>query len=161
MLDSNLDKALCPVAPEGGRMGSPEAGPAAPRKRGILVVDDDADVRFVLGVALRQEGYATWLAANGLEALDLYWRNSRTIDLVLLDVRMPGLDGPQTLAALRDLNPRIHCCFLTGDFGGYSGGELGDLGAAVLLKPFRLAEIARAVRQLAGMAEEGSSLAWT
>jgi CheY-like chemotaxis protein len=46
-----------------------------------------------------------WLAAGGQEALDLYQRHREAIDVVLLDVRMPGLDGPQTLAALRALNP--------------------------------------------------------
>src|SRR5260370_467742 len=98
-----------------GRLAKPEAPPATPRTYGILVVDDQASVGSVLDVALRQEGFTVWLAVNGQEALDLYRRCRRTIDAVLLDVRMPGWDGPRTLAALRELNPKIRCCFMSGD----------------------------------------------
>jgi len=45
------------------------------------------------------------LAPNGREAIDLYQEHSERIALVLLDVRMPGLDGPETLEALRKINP--------------------------------------------------------
>src|SRR5690349_11978266 len=79
------------------------------RRHGVLVVDDQEGVRGVLGAMLRQEGFAVWLAADGWEAIDLYRSRRAAIDLVLLDVRMPGLDGPATLAALRGLDPRVRC----------------------------------------------------
>jgi CheY-like chemotaxis protein len=116
----------------------------------VLVADDEADVRDVLNDKLQQEGFSVWLAADGQEALELYRHHCETIDVVLLDVRMPGLDGPQTLAALRKITPQIRCCFMSGYLGNYSEAKLRDLGAAtVFAKPFRLAEVAQVLENLA------------
>ena len=104
----------------------------------------------MLNDRLRQLGYSVWLAADGHEALDLYRNHCETIDVVLLDVRMPGLDGPQTLAALKEIAPQVRCCFMSGHFGRYSADELRELGAArVFEKPFRLAEVAGVLSELA------------
>jgi CheY-like chemotaxis protein len=124
---------------------------ASQRKPGILVVDDDDAVRALLDVGLRQYGFAVWLAADGSEALPIYQQNSSEIDAVLLDVRMPGLDGPRTLAALSQLDPQIRSCFMTGQAGNYSQDELLKLGAAhVFAKPFQLAEVAKILGALIG-----------
>ncbi len=107
-------------------------------------------MRDVLNDKLQQEGFSVWLAADGQEALELYRHHCETIDVVLLDVRMPGLDGPQTLAALRKITPQIRCCFMSGYLGNYSEAKLRDLGAAtVFAKPFRLAEVAQVLENLA------------
>jgi CheY-like chemotaxis protein len=135
-------------------------------KYGILVADDEEGVRGVLDIGMRQQGFDVWLAADGREALDLYRRHGEAIDVVLLDVRMPGQDGPQTLAALQQLNPRVRCCFMSGDFDcyneggrGYTEKKLRDLGAAgVLPKPFRLDEIAQLLWQLASKADLSPSI---
>ncbi|HLJ93127.1 MAG TPA: response regulator [Gemmataceae bacterium] len=126
---------------------------ASSRKRGILVVDDQACLRDILGIGLRQEGFAVWLAANGREAFDLYQRHHETIDVVLMDVCMPGLDGPETLAALQKLNPQIRCCFLSGALDSCTAERLHNLGAAVVLqKPIHLAEVAQVLGEQAGRA---------
>jgi DNA-binding response OmpR family regulator len=120
---------------------------------GVLVVDDEEYLRHILDVALRQEGFTVWLADDGWEALDLYRKHFAAIDMVLLDVRMPGLDGPGTLTALRKLDPEVRCCFMSGDLGQYTERSLRDSGAGpVLHKPFRLEELARLVRQMLGHA---------
>ena len=150
MIASNLQKPLPPGSEQGRLTESPEAPHATPRTYGILVVDDDECVRGVLNVWMRQQGFAVWLAANGRDGLDLYRRHRETIDVVLLDVLMPGLDGPQTLAALQELNPQIRCCFMSGDIGRYGEWQLRDWGAAAIFqKPFELAEAAQALRKLA------------
>jgi CheY-like chemotaxis protein len=59
-----------------------------------------------------------------------------------MDVQMPGMDGPQTLAALRQISPAVLCCFMTGHPGRYSEGELPDRGAAFIGKPFVMADLA-------------------
>ena len=131
-------------------MTTSEALLVRPRPHGVLIADDEADVRDVLHDRLRQEGFSVWLAADGQEALDLYRNHCATIDVVLLDVRMPGLNGPQTLAALRELTPQIRCCFMSGSFGSYTEERLRDLGAAtVFAKPFRLDEVAHVLGNLA------------
>ena len=123
------------------------------RAYGILAVDDEEGVRDLLNTSLRRDGFAVWVAANGEEALGLYWHHGQDIDVVLMDVRTPGLDGPQTLAALQVLNPRIRCCFMSGDLGSYTEEGLRSLGAAaVLRKPCRLAEVAQVLGELSSKA---------
>jgi len=128
----------------------PEAPRATAPTHGLLVVDDEEWVRGVLDAGMRQHGFAVWSAVDGQEALGVYWRHREAIDVVLLDVLMPGLDGPQTLVAIRELNPQVRCCFMSGNLGNYTEERLRDLGAtAVLPKPFRLDEVAQVLRELA------------
>lgn len=120
-------------------------------KPGILVVDDEAMVRALLEVGLRQSGFTVWQAASGPEAVEFYRRRGNDISLVLLDVNMPGWTGLQTLAALQQLNPAICCCFMTGNTGLYTREQLLGLGAAqVFNKPFRLAEVGQLLWELVG-----------
>ncbi len=103
----------------------------------ILIVEDEGGVSDVLGLALRHHGLAVRPARNGQEAVDIYRRYRQRIALVLMDVLMPGLDGPATLALLRRIDPRVPCCFMSGSTGPYSAEDLLALGAAgVLQKPF-------------------------
>src|SRR5882672_4419560 len=141
-----------------GRTGkSPESFGETARKFGILIVDDDGGVRNLLNKGLRGHGFDVWLAADGQDALDLFWRHHALIDLVLLDVGMPGLDGPQTASALLQLKPAMRFCFMSGDLGGYEDQKLRDLGAlAVIPKPFRLAEVAPLLWELASRAYSGT-----
>jgi len=112
---------------------------------GVLVVDDDELLRATLGSALRRAGFTTHLARSGAEALELY-RRQGGIDAVLLDVWMPGMTGPQTLAALRALDPAVRCCLMS----GYDSEEVRGLGDHFLLKPFVLAEAAEVLWRLVG-----------
>ena len=158
MTAANLMNPLPPGREQGRLAESPEAPHATPRTYGVLVVDDEGALRRLLDVGMRQEGFAVWLAANGREALDLYRRHREIIATVLLDVRMPGLDGPQTLAALQELNPQIRCCFMSGDTGSHTEAILGNPGAAtVFSKPFRLHEVVDMLWELAGKAEPSPS----
>ena len=103
--------------------------PTVPRRPVVLVIDDEARVRTLLNVALRQHGFAVKLAASGAEAMNVYRECQCQVDLVLLDVLMPEMDGPQTLAALREINRKVRCCFLTG-IRTVTDDELRRLGAA-------------------------------
>jgi CheY-like chemotaxis protein len=127
------------------------ASPSQPRPAGVLVVDDERLLLRLLSLALSQAGFAVWTAPGGEEAVELYRRHGGAVDVVLLDVCMPGMDGPKTLAALRALDPAVRCCLLTGHAGAYSEEGLLALGAdRVLLKPFPLDELTRVLRGLAG-----------
>ncbi len=109
----------------------------ARRRPEILVVEDEEGVRLLLDLALRHYGFTVRLAACGQEAVELYQRHYQSIALALLDVQMPGLDGPATLAALKTINPDLPCCFMSGHTGKYTTEELLDMGAVhVLPKPF-------------------------
>jgi DNA-binding response OmpR family regulator len=71
--------------------------------------------------------------------------------VVLLDVVMPGLDGPHTLAALQKLCPTVRCCFMTGSPTPYTEEGLLELGAVrVFRKPFAFTEVLDTLNELAG-----------
>jgi len=120
------------------------------RPLGVLVVDDEETVRRLLGKGMLAHGFTVWLASNSLAAVELFRTHHDAIDVVLLDVRMPVRDGPETLAALRELDPDIRFCFMSGDTGKYTEENLIALGAlAVFCKPFRLNELARQLKWIA------------
>lgn len=127
------------------------AGTAESRRTyGILVVDDENCVRDVLKKVLLGRGFRVWLASSGYEGLDVYHRFRARIDVVLLDVCMPELDGPQTLAALRQVAPHVRCCFMSGYLGSHTDRGLRDLGAAAVFeKPFGVLELSEAFWELA------------
>jgi DNA-binding response OmpR family regulator len=129
---------------------SPNPGSREPSSRlAILVVDDDQSLRTLLERGLAQGGFTVYLAKDGLEAVEFYGRQGSEVDLVLLDIRMPGLDGPQTLRALRKQHPAIRCCFISGHSGDYSQEELLGMGAEYYFeKPFSLQEVAAKLKEL-------------
>jgi len=103
----------------------------------VLVVDDNQGVRTILELFLRRLGFTVWSAASGQDAVKLYRERQQSRPVVLLDVQMPGMDGPATLAALQKIDPEVKCCFMSGDLGRYPPEELLGLGAAHLFhKPF-------------------------
>jgi DNA-binding NtrC family response regulator len=121
-------------------------------------VDDDEAICTALAMGLRQEGFDVYVAADGRRALEIYRGHEAGIALVLLDVRLPCLDGPQTLAILRRLNPDVRCCFMTAQVGLWRAEDLLALGAiGMLAKPFDLDDITSTVRRLVNPAAPAPS----
>jgi two-component system cell cycle sensor histidine kinase/response regulator CckA len=114
----------------------------------VLVVDDEESVRNIVLLALTKCGYEVQAAGDAPAALahiDLH----QEIDVVLLDVHLPGLDGPGALRAMQAKNPRLHFCFMTGQSRVYSDEDLLAAGAAAVLhKPFTLEALESTVRQV-------------
>lgn len=106
--------------------------------RRLLLVDDDADIRRIAQLSLQHVGgFEVVLAASGSEAVEM--AQSSQPDAILLDVMMPGMDGLQTLAALRGLGPTadIPVVFLTAKVQPHEIDRYRALGAAgVICKPF-------------------------
>jgi len=128
---------------------------------GVLVVDDDPAVRLVLRSWLRWKGFEVWTAVDGREAVYLYRRHQYVITVVLLDVIMPEMDGPQTLTALQQINPNVQCCFMTGQPLSQTGRDLLLLGAVrVFRKPFALTELVDTFNRLAGRPTQGRQDRW-
>jgi CheY-like chemotaxis protein len=118
----------------------------------ILVVDDSKLVHELVRMAL--EGQAGWeirCAASGTEAIEL--ANAERPDAILLDVEMPELDGPATLAALRaqPITAQTPVVFLTAHDDPDELARLRELGAAgVLAKPFDVNALADELAELLG-----------
>ena len=118
----------------------------------ILVVDDEAPVREVLAEYFATEGYAVESAGSGVDALTAV-RGGRA-DLVLLDVRMPGLDGVQVLRQIREFNANVPVIMVTANEDVSLAKETLKLGAFdYVAKPFDFDYLDRAVA--AGLARVG------
>jgi PAS domain S-box-containing protein len=111
----------------------------------ILVVDDEPLLRRVAGKLLQKLGYSVLEAANGQGALEIFQERGAEIDLVLLDLIMPGLNGFQTLERLRALNPQVPVLMCS----GYGDGDEQELPAGVnfLSKPYPLEILSQRVSE--------------
>lgn len=117
----------------------------------ILYVEDDADIRTIAQLALEAVGgYTLKVCASGQEALDTVSAGYRP-DLIVLDVMMPGLDGPGTLSGLRRLAATMEtpAVFMTAKVQAAEIAYYKSLGAiGVLAKPFDPMQLAAQVRAL-------------
>jgi CheY-like chemotaxis protein len=122
----------------------------------ILYVDDEADIREVAQLSLELDPEITCKAVDsGARALELLDGGHYAPDLILLDVMMPGIDGPTTLAKLRRLP--AYCAtpvvFMTARAQGFEKERLIGLGAvAVIPKPFDPMTLAKELRAIHGTA---------
>ena len=77
----------------------------------ILVVDNDEGVCAFLKIALEGHGFIVFIASSGSAALNLF--REQRIDIVLMDIEMPDLNGPETLKMLQSIRPDVACFFMT------------------------------------------------
>ncbi|MBI5688807.1 MAG: PAS domain S-box protein [Verrucomicrobia bacterium] len=107
--DGTEFRVFLPVASSGPNQAPAETGAATARGRGekVLLVDDEASIRHVLGRALSDAGYEVLVASNGDEALRQARASSRELRAVILDMMMPGLDGLQVVRQLREFQPLL------------------------------------------------------
>jgi DNA-binding response OmpR family regulator len=118
---------------------------AAPTPPTILVVDDDAASGDIVSRLLAREGYATRVASSGVECLHIL--RTERIDLVLLDVMMPAMDGLQVCAALHAEHSRVPIILLTAKDDTTTRAEGMHLGVTEFLtKPINRAELLARVR---------------
>jgi CheY-like chemotaxis protein len=121
-----------------------------------LVVDDERDVAESLAELLRQDGHEVDLCHGGVAALEQVRR--RDYDLILLDLRMPDMDGTRVYAALGEATPPLdgRVVFCSGDtLSPGSAAFLERTGALVLPKPFSMDDVTRVLRQHAARTAAG------
>ncbi|MFW5845616.1 MAG: hybrid sensor histidine kinase/response regulator, partial [Planctomycetota bacterium] len=109
---------------------------------GILVIDDDDMVRTIAVRMLQHAGYRVVAAADGRAGVELYRRHRSDLHLVLLDMLMPGIGGPETLRELPEVDPGVRVLICTG-FGGEDAlaGMRRTGIAGILHKPYRAREL--------------------
>jgi len=129
---------------------SPQASSSPASSVRVLVVDDDPQVREGLVGVLQSLGMEVEAAASGQEALELLARQ-RPVDLVLLDLLMPGLSGFEVLAQLRQKNPRLPVLLSSGYApDGRVQEALQQPFTWYLQKPYTLAQLQEALQQALG-----------
>jgi CheY-like chemotaxis protein len=130
------------------------AAQTAPTKRErsfgtILLVEDELGLRSVIDESLRQEGYTVLLAENGMDALDVAAKYQEPIQLLITDVIMPSVSGPQLAQSLKALRPETRVLYIS----GYTADKFADYPEldpelALLQKPFKLVDLWQKVRDV-------------
>lgn len=115
----------------------------------ILIVDDEQNIRMTLKHCLKGEGYDIGMAVNGEEALEKI--KSDDFDLVLLDIKMPGLSGMEVLKKLRDHENEVKVIMMTAYGTVERAVEAMKLGAIDFIsKPFTPEEIREIIKKVLG-----------
>jgi CheY-like chemotaxis protein len=121
------------------------------RARKLLVVDDEECVRAVAGEVLSRQGYEVIFAKDGQEALAVFEQRASEIDLVLLDLVLPRLNGVQVIEGIRRLNPRAKVLLTSGHPAQEVKRLCGTCGEqAFLQKPYTAERLVRAVASAIG-----------
>jgi signal transduction histidine kinase/ActR/RegA family two-component response regulator len=115
----------------------------------ILVVEDEEIVRDLVCAVLEEQGYNVICAADGLEALELAGNFDGTIHLLVTDVIMPHMNGPELATKLSGIRPDMMVLYVS----GYSDNDIGDHGVLeprfeLLQKPFTPQTLARKIRDV-------------
>lgn len=118
-------------------------------QQSILIIDDEAPVRETATDILAEQGFQVTAAANGQEGIDLFRRNHHQIDVVLLDMKMPGINGAETYQQLQKIQPNLKVIFTS----GYSEAEITpQLNASThvtfLAKPYSAEVLMRQIQKV-------------
>ena len=111
----------------------------------ILVIDDDVSGCETLAMYLSEEGYNVLTANNGMEGLKKYFENKA--DLVILDIRLPDIDGFEVLKRLKEGNEDIHVIMITAYHDKTSITKAMEIGAfEYIRKPINIHEMEIAIK---------------
>ena len=121
--------------------------------KGILIVDDQQGIRMLLNEVFKKEGFTTYLAANGFDAIKIAQEN--TLDCVLLDMKIPGMDGLEILARLKEDHPELPVMMMTAYVEQHIVDRANELGVMkYFTKPFNIFEVRDEVNKLVEKTEK-------
>jgi PAS domain S-box-containing protein len=151
------------------RIYLPACTEAQPRKNGkisrkpvggtetVMVVDDEAIVRQMVSDIIKDHGYTAVCAGSGEQAVNMLQEHNGNIDLVLLDMVMPGMDGAETFYALRETHPRVRVLLTTGFAEGDRCAALIKQGALGLVrKPYKSQDLLYQIRRVLDKIQTGT-----
>jgi DNA-binding response OmpR family regulator len=145
-LESRRDLAMTETAAQSGHR---------PR---ILLIEDDPDMAALVCESLAEAGYTVERAVRAEEGL--LPQREAPFDAVVLDHRLPGMDGLEFLAWLRRWDPKTPVVFVTAFGSPELFARAASLGAAPLSKPFPMGELLKALGCLVGTARPRADVAW-
>jgi len=106
----------------------------------ILIADDEKDIRDLFMDSLQPHGFDVQAAKDGRQAIDIIQNGH--IDIVFLDIRMPGLNGVDILREIKQTKPETHVVMITGHCDDAQVHEALDLGSFLcLIKPFKVHDL--------------------
>lgn len=121
---------------------------ASPSTRTVLVVDDEPEVRKLVGAMLTREGYKVLVSDSGDPAIKTYTKHGGPVDLLLTDVVSPGMSGPMLADRLVELQPNLRVLFMSGfDSTQVVQKYVLEKGFSLLVKPFTMEQLRQKVRE--------------
>lgn len=126
----------------------------------VLLVEDEAPVRELLVRALESKGYNVQMASHGLDALELCGRTRPPLDLLVTDVVMPGISGPELVRRLESIYSGLKVLYMSGYAGeaiqkhGITEFGITEFGVGFMQKPFTVAEFLSRVRDMLDARDE-------
>jgi DNA-binding NtrC family response regulator len=120
-----------------------------PSRETILLVEDEAAFRDLLREGLHAKGYEVLVGENGVDALQVAEQHQGRIHLLVTDVIMPQMSGPELAQRLKEVRPEIQVLYMS----GYTDDKLAELSEpdnelALIQKPFYITELAKKIREL-------------
>ncbi|HEX3498960.1 MAG TPA: response regulator [Stellaceae bacterium] len=122
--------------------------------RTILLVDDDLELRDVVVAILAEPGYTVLTAADGYEALRILVE--RSVDLMITDIKMPGLSGFELARQAKLMRPNLHVIYLSGQASGPD--RKGPTYGALIHKPVRARELLDVIEHEMGLGATSGSI---
>ena len=114
----------------------------------ILLVDDEPLILDTASEMLKMLGYTVFLAPTGQEAVSIYMEKHNVVDLVILDMILPGMNGAQILKLLKEINPDVRVILSSGYSMQGDACEVMDMGCAGFIqKPYSFADLSALVSQ--------------
>ncbi|SPE42660.1 hypothetical protein SBA3_650009 [Candidatus Sulfopaludibacter sp. SbA3] len=121
----------------------------ADAKKTILVVDDEPEIRKLVGAMVTQSGYLAITADSGEHALTLFKKQREPVELLITDVVQPGMSGPMLADRLTALQPGLKVLYISGyDNTHVVQKYVVEKGHALLPKPFTVEELRAKVREI-------------
>jgi two-component system, NtrC family, response regulator AtoC len=118
----------------------------------ILIADDEKNMRWILEKNLKDEGFGVIEAADGEEAFELFL--DQEPDMVILDYRMPGIDGMEVLKRIKTINEKVPVIMVTAHGSTDAAVEAMKLGAIdYISKPFEMEELKMAIKKALNIEE--------
>ncbi|MBZ5723411.1 MAG: response regulator [Acidobacteriia bacterium] len=130
-------------------MSTEQSAVPAGHKKTILIVDDEPDIRKLVGAMVTQFGYNALTADGGEHALTLYKKHKESIELLITDVVQPGLSGPMLADKLTALQPDLKVLYMSGyDNTHVVQSYVVERGHALLPKPFTVEQLQSKMREV-------------
>lgn len=119
------------------------------RSPGLLIVEPNPQTRDALARGMEAHGWRVWAAADGAAAVETYRRHGDRIDVALVDLQLPGLQGARVLAELDQLNPALTRCAMSADVTPYTACAFRRLSDTPLFtKPLNVPALSFALHEL-------------
>jgi len=123
----------------------------------VLIVDD-AHIRDTAAAMLSTGGFDVLLAEDGYEAVEVYREHSDEIQVVLLDLSMPGIDGEETYRRLKTVNPNVRVILTSGFNEQETTSRFVGKGlASFIQKPYRMADLIHSIEAVLAILEDEHS----